>query len=122
MHFSRTYGSDAGQNPVTYSTQVTYVMNRCMSVERSREHPANLQMGWFLCLLSSLDLRFLPVGHPLLLFLRSPCPSGGFPSFAGYSRTFLRSHTLQPSLPTTPANLGQVLGNCRFLDHARRLA
>src|SRR5450759_1495105 len=97
-------------------------MNRCMILARSREHPTNLQMGRPLCLLSSLDLRFLPFGHTLLLFLRSPCPSGGFPSFAGYSRTFLLMHTRQPSLPTPPANLSQVLGNGRFLDHARRLA
>ena len=42
VRFSRTYGSDAGQNHVNYSAQITYVMNRCVSVERSREHPANL--------------------------------------------------------------------------------
>jgi hypothetical protein len=31
--FSRTSGSDPVQNPVTYSTQVAYVMNRSISLE-----------------------------------------------------------------------------------------
>jgi hypothetical protein len=30
------------QSPATCSSQITYVMNRCMSVERPREHPTNL--------------------------------------------------------------------------------
>ena len=45
VHFSRTHRSDAGQNPVTYSTQVAYVMNRCLNLERSCEPLTNLQNG-----------------------------------------------------------------------------
>src|ERR1019366_10692983 len=42
VRFSRTHGSDAEQNPVTYSTQITYVMNRCVNLERACEPPTNL--------------------------------------------------------------------------------
>ena len=42
VHFSRTYGSDAEQNPVTYSIQITYAMNQWMSLQRSCEPPTNL--------------------------------------------------------------------------------
>src|SRR5664279_1925843 len=63
-HFSRTYGSDADQNPVTCSTQMAYVMNRCMSFMQSRERPTNLPVARFFGICCQARLRLFSSQQP----------------------------------------------------------
>ena len=90
MHFSRTYGWDAGQNPVTYSTQITYVMNQFMSLQRSREHPTNLQRPALYVFCGRLLGIFRVEIQRSILFISTPPRSQNHKQSASFAKLPIR--------------------------------